>query len=42
MTLDRFPGHGLSYAAGNDSTAIRRGTLPNSRCVSWLSANKSQ
>jgi hypothetical protein len=42
LTLDRFPGHGLSYPAGSDSTAIRRTILPKSRLVRWLSASKSQ
>ena len=42
LTLDRFPGQGLSYPAGSDSTAIRRTILPNSRLVRWLSASKSQ
>ncbi len=37
-----FPGQGLSYAAGSDSTAIRRTILPKSRLVRWLSASKSQ
>src|ERR1039457_2814203 len=34
LTLDRFPGHGLSYPAGSDSTEIRRTILPKSCFVS--------
>ena len=41
LTLDRSLGHGLSYPAGSDTTAIRRTMLLKNCLIRWLSASKA-